>query len=111
MHTGKITTVEHENCQEIILPPDNLDSSNVHMFKTWMVVNGKKNLVINMEHVKFLDSSGLGAILGATRHLSEMGCWLKILSPSRSVAALLGLMRIDKVIDICYTRTQAGLPE
>ncbi len=61
---------------------------------------GTKNLAINMSSVPFLDSSGIGAMVGALSAAKAAGARLKIFSPSKPVLQVLKMVRLDTIFDL-----------
>ena len=61
---------------------------------------GAKTVYLDLKSVGFMDSSGLGLILGRYTHVKEMGGTLKILNPGRSAERVLRLAGKDKIIPI-----------
>ena len=57
-------------------------------------------VILDLSTVDFMDSSGLGLILGRFNTARELGAELKILSPSRSVKRVLELAGIERIIKI-----------
>ncbi len=57
-------------------------------------------VLLDLSSVEFMDSSGLGLILGRFNTAKELGSELKILSPSRSVKKVLELAGIERLIKI-----------
>ena len=57
-------------------------------------------LLLDLSSVDFMDSSGLGLILGRYNTACEMGCEFKIFSPSRGVKKILELAGIERIIKI-----------
>jgi len=55
-------------------------------------------LVLNLKKVSFIDSSGLGAILGRYKAMSQRGGRLIIVSPSRPVRPVLKLSGLHGII-------------
>lgn len=61
----------------------------------------KPNLVLlDLSGVEFMDSSGLGLILGRYNTASELGSECRIYSPSSSVKKILELAGIERLIKI-----------
>lgn len=58
--------------------------------------------VINLSRVEFMDSSGLGLILGRRTGAEEIGAELILEDPSESVKKILGLAGIERLIKIRY---------
>ena len=65
------------------------------------IFNFKPNLVVlNLSSVDFMDSSGLGLILGRYNTACEMGADFIISSPSTGVKKVLELAGIERIIKI-----------
>lgn len=59
-----------------------------------------KNLVLDLTEVEFVDSSGLGVILGRYRRLSSQGRQISLTGVKPSVRAVLELAGVDSIISI-----------
>ena len=57
-------------------------------------------VLLDLSEVNFMDSSGLGLILGRYNTASEIGAEFKIYSPSRNVKKILELAGIERIIKI-----------
>lgn len=88
---------------------DELDASNTDEFKHQMapVLSEHQRVVIDLEHVRFIDSSGLGAMLSCLRQLGAKGGDLKLSGMSKAVRAAFELVRLHRVLDIHPNRTEA----
>ena len=88
---------------------DELDASNTAEFKQQMapVIAEHPRVVIDLTAVRFIDSSGLGAMLSCLRQLSQKGGDLKLCGLSRQVRAAFELVRLHRVLDIHATRAEA----
>lgn len=65
------------------------------------IVGCKPTLVLlDLSAVEFMDSSGLGLILGRFNTSSEVGADFRIYSPSRNVKKILELAGIERLIKI-----------
>ncbi len=60
--------------------------------------DGTTNVIVDLARVTFIDSSGLGALIGAYRHTLDAGGSLRIVAPTPDVQDLLTLMRLDRVL-------------
>jgi len=93
-------------CPEI----DNLDAYNAGDFKAEInaaLGNGSGHGVLDMRHIQFVDSAGLGAILSAMRlvHGRQKRFVICLMTPP--VRSLFELVRIYKVLDVCNSREEA----
>ena len=91
------------------VPVDELDASNAPEFKRDItsVVQTNTKLVLDMNRLRFVDSSGLGAILSCLRQLSAKGGDMKLCCMSKQVRAAFELVRMHRIFDIYPTREDA----
>jgi anti-sigma B factor antagonist len=61
---------------------------------------GKKNVLLNLAGVTYVDSSGVGQLAGALTSARRQGVSLKLLRPNRQVLNLLKMSQLDTVFDI-----------
>lgn len=61
---------------------------------------GMEHLILNLQGVTFIDSSGLGAILGRYRRINQSGGKVLAVAPKESVAKLLEMSGIVKIIPL-----------
>lgn len=59
-----------------------------------------RNLLVNLENVSYLDSAGLGELIGAYSSVTRRGGVLKLLRPSQRVMTLLQVTKADKLFEI-----------
>lgn len=93
----------------IELREDNLDASNVREFKDAVqaVIHDRTKVVLDMTGVKFVDSSGLGALISCLRLLNGRRGDFKLCGMSKTVRALFELMRMHRVFNILDSRDAA----
>jgi len=91
------------------MPVDELDASNAPEFKRDIapVLQANTKLVLDLSRLRFVDSSGLGAMLSCLRQLSGRGGDLKLCSMSKQVRALFELVRMHRIFDIYGTKEEA----
>jgi anti-anti-sigma factor len=63
-------------------------------------ISGINKMVIDLSEVSGLDSSALGAIFSLYKHLVQDGGSLCLVQPSESVADLIRLTHLEKVIPV-----------
>jgi len=61
---------------------------------------GQKNIVLNLADVSYVDSSGVGQLVGALTTARNQGGDAKLLKPSSQILALLKTTKLDTVFDI-----------
>lgn len=66
-----------------------------------------KHLILDLQNVNFIDSSGLGAILGRFRRLSQEGGRVSAVNVSPQVKRIFELSGLLKIIKIYSDRQQA----
>jgi anti-sigma B factor antagonist len=93
------------------LRQDSLDASNVREFREAVqpLIQGRNRVVIDLAGVKFVDSSGLGALISCLRRLNEQNGDLRLCNMSTTVQALFELMRMHHVFTIINDRDTAVL--
>src|SRR5579863_1654591 len=96
--TGEIVT--------LALPGETLDASNSKVFKAEVapLLAPRAKLIFDMHQLRFVDSSGLGAILSCLRQLNGVGGDLKLCAMTKPVRALFELVRMHRVFEIFNTR-------
>ena len=91
------------------VPVDELDASNAEEFKRDMapVLQANTKLVLDLSRLRFVDSSGLGAMLSCLRQLSAKSGDLKLCGMSKQVRGLFELVRMHRIFDIYGTKEEA----
>lgn len=104
--TGRI---EGNDVLVIDLREDNLDASNVREFRDAVqsLMNERTRVVLDLSGVKFIDSSGLGALISCLRQANGRKGDFRLCEMSRTVRALFELMRMHRVFNIHETRAAA----
>ncbi len=75
-----------------------------------LLKNKSQNLILDMEQVTFIDSSGLGVILGRYRRIREQGGKMAITGVKPHVLRILELAGIIKIVNL-YENTEEALKE
>ena len=63
-----------------------------------------EQLRLDLSAVSFMDSSGLGLIMGRLSVMKELGGHLLILNPSRETQSILSLAGMERLVPIAYTK-------
>ena len=97
------------NVAVVLVPVDELDASNAGELKRDIapILEANSQLVIDLSRVRFVDSSGLGAMLSCLRQVSARGGDLKLCGMSRQVSATFELVRMYRIFDIFPTQEEA----
>ncbi|TCL64210.1 SpoIIAA-like anti-anti-sigma regulatory factor [Hydrogenispora ethanolica] len=66
-----------------------------------------KHLILDLKKVNFIDSSGLGVILGRFKRLSQQGGKLSAINVSPPIRRIFELSGLLKIMDIYENRQQA----
>lgn len=101
--------LEGSNVLVLELREDNLDASNVREFKdaASALIQDHTCVVLDMSGVKFVDSSGLGALISCLRQLNNRRGDFRLCEMPKPVRALFELMRMHRVFSIHETRQDA----
>ena len=72
---------------------------------------GVKTIVMNMAKVEYLDSTGLGVLIGALKHLREKQGSLIIVAPSMRIMRIFEITGLYKIFSIYQTEAEASEKE
>jgi anti-sigma B factor antagonist len=64
-----------------------------------LVLQGRKNLVLNFAEVPYIDSAGLGQVVGAYTTVSRQGGSLKLLNLTKKITDLLAITKLLTVFE------------
>ncbi len=62
-----------------------------------LIESGQRHLVVNMERVTYMDSSGFGTLLSANKKLKPVGGTVNLVKCSGSIDRILRITRLDAV--------------
>jgi anti-sigma B factor antagonist len=93
----------------VAVPVDELDASNAADLKRDIgpVLHANTKLVLDLTRVRFMDSSGLGAMLSCLRQLNAKKGDLKLCGLSKQVRGAFELVRLDRIFEIYPTKADA----
>ena len=88
---------------------EQLDAGNADEFRELVapVLEGCRNLVLDLGKVQFVDSRGCGALLSCLKQVSARGGDLKLCCVTKFARTALDLMRFHHLCEITVTRDQA----
>lgn len=67
---------------------------------TKLIEEGQNNIIIDLENVNYMDSSGLGVLVALLKELKKIGGELKLINLPVSVKKIFDLTRLTKFFDI-----------
>ena len=86
--------------------PQELTASNASAFRDQMMdllTEEPKELEIDMSRTTFLDSSGLGALVGLQKAAARWQGHLTLLNPQPSVRQIIELTRLNRLFNVVNT--------
>ena len=104
--------VRHAENVKILKPAGNLDISNAHQMRQAMIeaISAQSaQVVVNLQDVFFVDSSGLAALVHGLKRAREHHGNLCLCSLQSPVRMILELTRFDKVFDVFVREEDAVL--
>jgi anti-sigma B factor antagonist len=104
------TEVRQSEVCPVLAVKGEIDVYTAPLFKqavAGLVTDGTKHLIIDMNGVTYMDSSGFGTLLGATKRLRPEGGALHLVGARPTVERMLHLTRLDTVIEMHPTLDQA----
>lgn len=87
----------------LIIHEERLDAHNSGELKAQMLKlfeDGKNNLVVDLQAVRFVDSSGLGALVSGFKNASSRNGSLKLSGLQLQVKSMFELTRLHRVFEI-----------
>lgn len=106
----KYTIDKQEKYMLIQLHESKLDSTVSPTLKSEFVTlnaEGNKNIILDLSQVKYIDSSGLSAILVGNRLSQDVGGIFVLAGVTEHVMKLIKISQLDSVLDIMPTIQEA----
>lgn len=106
----KFTLDKHDKYAVLSLDEENLNSLIAPDLKSEFVFlrnEGVRNLIFDLSQVKYVDSSGLSAILTANRLWKDYGSYVITGITHPSVEKLIKISRLDTILAIIPTVTES----
>lgn len=105
-----ITTEKIKNTMVIYLNEERLDAHNSTELKAEILrffEDGNLSLLIDLKNVRFIDSSGLGALVSGFKNATSRHGILKLSSLQPQVKSMFELTRLHRVFEIFPTAADA----
>lgn len=106
----KIDTQAQNGRVVVTLAEERLDAHNSGELKDRflrLLEEGRRQLVVDLSALAFIDSSGLGALLSGYKNATQRGGTLVLCGPQPRVRAMFELTRLNRVFDIYPTVQEA----
>lgn len=71
------------------------------------VEKGTKHLLVDLTRVEYLDSTGLGILIGGVKRLKEQGGSLRLVGPSARITRIFDITGLNKIFDVYATEQDA----
>ncbi|MBD3174367.1 MAG: anti-sigma factor antagonist [Armatimonadia bacterium] len=87
-----------------------VDSASAEQFREQLVslIEGPtKHLIVNLADLTYINSSGLGALVAGYKRVRSLDGTLKLCNVRGSIAEVMKLIRLDKIIDIYDSEEEA----
>ncbi|MCB9236063.1 MAG: STAS domain-containing protein [Bacteroidia bacterium] len=106
----KYSTERHEAYVVIKLDEEKLTTSNAPQLKSDFVTlhtEGRRHVILDLSNVKYVDSSGLSAMLVANRLWNSTGGLFILCSLSEHVEKLITISQLQSTLNIAANRDEA----
>lgn len=94
--------VGNENGDFVMLRPEGeLDAYSVAQFReTFAQVSEEQRLLVNLSGVQFMDSAGLGALIGGIRKVRDNDGRISVFSDRPAISRLLHTTGFDRIVAV-----------
>jgi anti-sigma B factor antagonist len=106
----EVETRQTEGGVTVVAPTGRLDVAGAPALKDVMnglAQNGPPKVVIDMEGVSFVDSTGLGSVIAALKQVRNGQGELRLAAPNQQVRVVLELTTLDRVFTYYATLEEA----
>lgn len=82
---------------------ERIDAHNSGELKEYLlhiIEEGENHIIVQLEHVRFIDSSGLGALLSGNKHIAAKSGRLALTNIQQQVLSMFELTRLNRVFEI-----------
>lgn len=104
MSSSHVARIEEDGAV-VLIPAGDFDIANVQILRSSVLeaLEISANVVLDLSGITFLDSIGLGAIVGGARRAREADGWLRLVNPQPAVRRALHVTQLDQVIGLYDT--------
>ena len=106
----EVQTRQADNGVTVVAPTGRLDVAGAPALKetiSEVVKNGPPKVVIDMEGVSFVNSTGLGSVIAVLKQLRSSQGELRLAAPNQQVRVVLELTTLDRVFPYYATVEEA----
>jgi anti-sigma B factor antagonist len=96
-----IRSFDHNKMQWEIAPLGEIDISNAADLRTALdeaFSEQKGDIILEFDQIRYMDSTGLGVIIGAYSRMRELGYHLILRNPRDNIQKLLVITNLDKLL-------------
>jgi anti-sigma B factor antagonist len=83
-------------------------AASQHVRERFADVPRDDGVVVDLTDVTFIDSAGLGALIGALRRVREAGGTVAIVATHRSVRRLFAMTGVDRIARVAHSMSEAA---
>lgn len=102
-----VTTTKIKDLNVLTIQDERIDAHNSAELKEYflqMLDKGEIQIVVQLEHVRFIDSSGLGALLSGHKNAISKSGRFAIVNIQQQVMTMFEITRLNRVFEI-YANT------
>ena len=106
----KLTLEKINGCSVIFIQEERIDAHNSSQLKEYilhLIEQNEINIIVQLENVRFIDSSGLGALLSGYKNAAAKSGKLALASCKPQVLSMFELTRLNRVFEIYTDLTEA----
>jgi anti-sigma B factor antagonist len=106
----EVETRQADNGVTVVAPTGRLDVAGAPALKeaiSEVVKNGPARIVIDMQGVSFVDSTGLGSVISALKQIRGSQGELRLAAPNQQARVVLELTTLDRVFPYYATVEEA----
>ena len=88
---------------EVLTVTGEIDMATAPRFRQRLLAvisGGAQNVVIDLSGVDFIDSTGLGVLMGAAKRVRTAGGDIRLVMTGSRLADLIEITRLDRVLDV-----------